>query len=311
MISELLKKGLEAIENKPKAVKKEIIPPSIDPEKCTDCGLCHNICFVIEKRGDKPAVTNPEYCIGCGHCGAFCPSKAITNSASEPKRLTAKDKKTLPSSESLQFLLRSRRSIRIYKKKPINRADMARILEAGRYTATGSNSQNVRYIIYSDREKISRLQKEMAPVLFRLFRLSQIVTGMPLAKRYIGKDYVKKVREFYKPALSVFEEKVRQGRERIFYNAPALIIVYAEKFDEAAGFGCAAALYNCSLMAHLLGVGCCFNGFVQLAANHNKKIRKVLGIPRHMQCYGAMTLGYQKMKFKRLVKRNPPNVTWI
>ncbi len=279
-------------------------------DKCTECGICVEVCAasVIEEIDGRPQVLRPEVCLQCGHCSAVCPTEAIIQTNKDTKEY---NKDLLPHTGSLQHLFRSRRSVRHYKNKSISDKDLNKILEAGRYTATGSNSQNVHYIVYTDREKIAELQEKMAPALFKLFRLSQIVTSMPLAKRYIGRDYVKKVKEFYKPALSIFEDKVIQGQDRIFYNAPALIIVYAEKYDEAAGFGCSAALYNCSLMAHLLGIGCCFNGFVQLAANHNSKIKKKLGIPGHMQCHGAMTLGYQNMKFKRLVKRNPPNITWM
>lgn len=259
-------------------------------------------------RNGMPVVARPDYCLHCGHCSSVCPKDAIRQTAADSEPFQPK---LLPTQDSLTHLFRSRRSVRYYKDKPLAKEHLDKILQAGRYTATGSNAQNVRYIVHSDREKISELQKKIAPVLFRLFRLSDRVTSLPLAKRYIGAEYVKKVKEFYMPSMKVFTEKVREGKDRIFYDAPALIIVYAEKFDEAAGFGCAAALYNCSLMAHLLGIGCCFNGFVQLAVNHNSKFKKHLGIPRHMMCYGAMTLGYQDVKFRRLVKRDLPNVRWM
>jgi len=113
----------------------------------------------------------------------------------------------------------------------------------------------------------------------------------------------------YLPAVQ--EQEQDRGEERIFWNAPALIAVYAEKLDDTAGFSCSAALYNCSLMAHTIGIGCCFNGFLQTVINNKPAIKKMLGIPKYMKCYGVMTLGYQDIEFKKLVKRNEVDVNWM
>jgi nitroreductase len=96
----------------------------------------------------------------------------------------------------------------------------------------------------------------------------------------------------------------------LFYNAPAIIIVYGDKWDDSTGFACSAALYNCSLMAHTLGIGCCFMGFLGIAVKNSASIRKWLGIPSTQKFYGAMTLGYPEVKYNRLVKRNPATVSW-
>ena len=174
MISELLSKGLKAIEKEPVSPIKETIPLCVDREKCKRCGLCCSICFVWEMRDGQPSVAKPEFCINCGHCGAFCPSQAIMNSAAEPKRLTARDKKLLPSSESLQFLLRSRRSVRVYKDKPISRPDLEKILEAGRYTPTGTNNQAIQYIVIDSPDKINELRQMVLPSVKRLFKMARL-----------------------------------------------------------------------------------------------------------------------------------------
>jgi nitroreductase len=87
-------------------------------------------------------------------------------------------------------------------------------------------------------------------------------------------------------------------------------VVHAESWDTCSAFNCAVALYNCSLMAHTLGVGCCFNGFLESAVNNDRKIKKLLGIPRDHRCFGAMTLGYQTVRYQRLVERDPAKATW-
>ena len=49
-----------------------------DPDKCTGCGQCVDICPVnaIEMVEDLPIVDR-EWCIGCGVCAVPCPSSAI------------------------------------------------------------------------------------------------------------------------------------------------------------------------------------------------------------------------------------------
>ncbi len=63
-------------------------------------------------------------------------------------------------------------------------------------------------------------------------------------------------------------------------------------------------------MAQTLKLGCCFNGFLQVAVNKDPKIKKMLGIPSGHKCYGAMTLGYQRLKYKRFARRRPAQVVW-
>ena len=63
-------------------------------------------------------------------------------------------------------------------------------------------------------------------------------------------------------------------------------------------------------MAHTLGLGCCFNGFLVNAVNHDRKIKRWLAIPPDHECYSAMTLGYQDMTYRRLIRREVPRVNW-
>ena len=47
-----------------------------DPEKCTECGKCLEVCRFDAVTLDFEI--NPIRCEGCGSCAWFCPSKAIT-----------------------------------------------------------------------------------------------------------------------------------------------------------------------------------------------------------------------------------------
>ncbi len=53
---------------------------SIDPVKCTGCGLCAMFCIMkcIPQRDDGFYEVDPELCIGCRSCKVNCPYDAVT-----------------------------------------------------------------------------------------------------------------------------------------------------------------------------------------------------------------------------------------
>ncbi len=284
--------------------------PKIVRKKCTGCGLCTEICLVYEKHNTQISIAKPEICIRCGHCGSFCPSNAIKAPGTESRRLTDVDQALIPSPESLQFLFRSRRSVRRYKRKAVSRKDINKILEAGRYTPTGLNSQGIRYIVITDPDRIARLRAMTLPAVMKLFGIAERLASLPFSSYLLGEEFKKDLESTYSPGLKLLNDRTMRGDDRLFYHAPAIMLVHGAKVDDMA-FSCPVALYNCSMMAHTLGIGCCLNGFLVLAANHNTRIKKWLGIPRAHKCYGAMTFGYQDVTYNALVKRNAVNVRWL
>ena len=55
--------------------------PEINPDKCTYCGICAEVCeynaIAIIKRAEKFFISE-DLCHGCGACSHFCPENAIT-----------------------------------------------------------------------------------------------------------------------------------------------------------------------------------------------------------------------------------------
>jgi len=58
----------------------EPITSYIDPEICTGCGICIEVCpySAVEKDENKKSRVIEALCKGCGACGSTCPQKAIT-----------------------------------------------------------------------------------------------------------------------------------------------------------------------------------------------------------------------------------------
>ena len=62
------------------------MPPVIDFDKCTKCGICTDVCAEdvffrtngFEKvEGEDPEISHPEVCFHCYLCVKECPTEAI------------------------------------------------------------------------------------------------------------------------------------------------------------------------------------------------------------------------------------------
>ncbi|MCX5909366.1 MAG: nitroreductase family protein [Deltaproteobacteria bacterium] len=248
-------------------------------------------------------------CIECGHCEAVCPTGAVVCEAASLERAPGQGPGPAVSPETMELLLRERRSVRNYTPDPVPQGVLEKILEAGRYAPTGSNSQNVHYLVLTSPGPISQLGKMTLAFYEKMFsRVRGGVSGFIFAL-IAGRKTVEYLRSTL-PKVEYAYERMKKGKDILFYHAPVVMLAHAESWDSSSSFNCSVALYHCSLMAHTLGLGCCFNGFLVNAVNHDRIIKRWLGIPADHKCYSAMTLGYPKVKYLRLVHRDPLQVTW-
>lgn len=286
--------------------------PRVIEKKCTGCGLCTRVCMaeVLQIRGKKATVVNPRWCSRCGQCVAVCPADAVQDSLGTRRKNPVLDPAALPSAKSLERFFRSRRSVRVYRDRPVSRKDLERILEAGTCAPTAGNRQEVAYVVLTDPEEIRMLREMVFPFVRRMFAQFNNRALRPVLASVIGPESVASLKE-YLPLLDIYQERwAKRGEDRIFFHAPALVVVHGNRFDDTVGVSCSVVLYQASLMAHALNLGSCFNGFLQVAINNDRKVKQWLGIPWRNKCYGALTLGYPKVAYRRAVRREPPNVTW-
>jgi ferredoxin len=211
--------------------------PKILEKKCTGCGICQKECAadIIEMQNDKPFIARTMDCVECGHCIAVCPTGALQDPLAMRGDNRPYSFKDLPSSQSLQLLFRSRRSIRKYKDKPLPREVLEKILDAGRYAPTGGNRPDVHYIVLTSREEIDWLRGAVLESVLGMFRKLRKVAKP--ASLIMGKENLDTF-NYYIPILEDFQDRWnKMGDDRIFYHAPALIIVHGKKWDDIVAHG--------------------------------------------------------------------------
>lgn len=304
-----------------KQIKRDIMfgrdlpAPSVDRPVCTGCGDCARVCpnGVLEVRAGHAEVVDAWRCIACGHCVAVCPEEAVTHPEASPDGSPEYGPEPAVSSDDLQQLIRERRSVRVFRDAPVTREQLLAIVEAGRYAPTGSNRQDVKYIILPDKEKVAELRGRVEGFLEKVSGMVKNPLLAPVLRMKLGRRGLDVMR-YYAWGFSRYRAVPVEERRRSAYfptpYAPSVIIAYAQSFDAVTSTNCSAALYACALKAHSLGLGTCFVGFIPATVNMDKGAREWLGIPEDCRAYGALVVGHPAVTYRRLVERKEPGITW-
>lgn len=269
---------------------------TIDPKKCQRDGLCVAECpgLLIEIIGEEgfptPIAEAEALCINCGHCVSICPQGALSLKTMTPKDCLPVRKELDLSPEQCEHFLRSRRSIRSYKNKPVPRDLLTRVIEISRYAPTGSNTQPAHWLVIEDTKEVRRLAGLVTDWLRSLLKEKT--------------DY----------ALSMRMDRIvqawDQGIDRICRNAPHLIVAHGLSTLTASQSSCTIALTYLELVAKSFGLGTCWAGYFNTAANSYPPLLEALALPQDHLPYGAMMIGYPKYNYQRMPLRNKPKITW-
>jgi nitroreductase/NAD-dependent dihydropyrimidine dehydrogenase PreA subunit len=267
----------------------------IDQQSCKQDGICAAVCpiAIIDFRKDgypTPVDDAEERCIRCGHCVAACPTGSFSHREMPVEQCPSVRKDFQLSAEHCEHFLRSRRSIRVYKDKPVPRADLARLIEVARYAPSGHNSQCAEWLVLDNREELSKLSGIVADWM------RWMTSNMPELARTWHMD--KTLRRW------------EAGNDVILRDAPVVVVTHAEEHNRLAPSTCTIALTYLDLAATSMGLGCCWAGYFNAAATTFPPMKAALALPAGHQCFGSMMVGYSRFSYHRLPMRKPPSITW-
>lgn len=270
---------------------------NVDTKKCIGCGICVKDCFTndIEIVGGKARINNVK-CFKCGHCIAVCPKAAISTDEYNMEEVKNYNREEfLVDADNLLNFIKFRRTVRQFKDKEVEKDKISKIIEAGRFTQTGSNMQDVSYIVVE-----KGLQELKALTFESLKEIGENMLANLTPETMIYKRYA----EMW---IKMYEEHLENPNEndKLFFNAPAIIIVTAN-----SGVNGALASSNMELMTNALGLGTFFSGFFVRAAQENKKILDFIGVKEGKQVVTCMVIGYPNVKYSRTVPRKDADICW-
>ncbi|MCR5789277.1 MAG: nitroreductase [Lachnospiraceae bacterium] len=193
--------------------------------------------------------------------------------------------------EALEAIL-TRRSTRKYKEEIPEKDLVERIIEAGRYAPSGSNSQTTHFIVFTDKEILT----EMAELVKEEF-----------SKMEAGRDTYVSLRNSINAS--------RSGNYTFHYGAPVFIVAANKKGYGNAMADSACALENMMIAANALDLGSCWINQLHWL-DENERVRAFMGhygLKEDETITGGLIVGYPDtgLPDRKPLERKGNPVTWV
>ena len=269
---------------------------TIDETKCKQDGICAAECprRIITQENDasfpQVAEADEAYCMVCGHCVAVCPHGALSVTGVDIGDCPEIDKDLVLSWDQTEQFLRSRRSIRLFKDKAMDRETLEQLVETARYAPTASNAQNLHWTVIEGRDKLAALSQE---TINWMERVIEAQPDSPAA-------------EYFRPVVA----RWATGYDGILRTAQTLIVPSAPKESANGLVDLSIALTYLELAALPLGVGTCWAGLLRGAMLATPELVDSMGLPEGHTWFYPMMIGYPKFKYHRLPERKAPVIHW-
>ena len=303
---------------------------TVDPEKCTGCGLCiQNCLFRTWEMGENnvPRYKENWACFSCYNCMVACPTGAISIVEpyyvgsgfwkSQPHKLPPvyplepRDANGNPDQwNEVEKVIFTRRTVRNFSDKPVPEPLIRRVLEAGRAAPSGGNSQPWKFIVITDKALIEELNEASSTLISAAYqayadeeRVKEIAAAFPVNSPPGGWDP--------RIILGGMGTAVVGKVNKVLLGAPVVILVAAD--TRAIGgpqMQVGICGTNMNLVANSLGLKATWIGFVA-TCNARPDIMKKLGIEFPFVIITSMVLGYPKFKQEGVVPREYRPITWF
>ena len=183
-------------------------------------------------------------------------------------------------------LIKSRRSIRSYKAKPVPREIVNAIIEAGNEAPSAMNSQPWRFVVVEDSDAKKKL----------------LGAALPNAKKI-----TEPLKDVDPERYEMIKKRYKELPDPVYYSAPAIVFVIGN--GRYADHSCPLACENMMLTAHALGLGSCWVGFGAMVLD-DAEVRGLLELKEGDAIFGPILLGYPQSIPARPQKKEP-KVKWI
>jgi len=160
--------------------------------------------------------------------------------------------------ETIMDIIKKRKSIRVYKDKPLPKDVISSILEAAKYAPTARNMQELEYKVITNKALMKKLS---GGIMAAVQKEGMSLKGPPGAKP----DF--------------------------FHSAPLLIVITAPRENSWAATDAALAVQNIMLYCTSVNLGSCFIGMARFIEK-DKASLKALRIADNIGIVAAVICGY-------------------
>lgn len=285
----------------------------IDLTNCTNCGECLKDCVANLFYFDQDLLhivdSFEDYCIECGHCEAVCPVNVIRLRFHEEKEpeLSPVGENALSYDTFLSLALK-RRSIRRFKEKIVPKELIEKMIRIGKYSPTGSNSENIFYSIIQDKSIVGSISKHITGKMTRFAKSLEDPKGRSYLKKSMSEGEFNQAVENL-PRTKRILERIEQGIDFWCWNGD-LIIIHGDKTVGGILSNSALAAAHIMLAAETLGLGTCSLGYLTFFINQSQTLRELTKIPENHDVGYSLTMGYPNVKYKRIPARRSSKIQW-
>ena len=324
----------------------------LDGQRCNACGRCVETCpmQLLELDGDKVR-SNRRYaefrCITCQNCVAACSKDAITIEGDyRVGRGFWKNDHVWPSTKTppvppegargpgyeqyrdqlteTERLMLTRRSIRLYKDKPVEDDKLRRMIEAGRFAPSAGNNQPWKFVVVRNAQVIDdindRCKRSLRKGSYLLMPHAYLDKKCPGPQRASYTWWQKLVI----PLLSYFrtgdvEPRARGGINtatsdpayHVFFNAPVLVLLLADRRGiGSVELDTGICGQNMVIAAHAMGLGTCWVSLIR-GLNFYPDFLRQIGVEEPFEVITSIAVGYPAGRIDSIVQREPARVHWV
>jgi nitroreductase len=177
----------------------------------------------------------------------------------------------------IRSVIRSRRSCRDFSNEPLSKERITELINESVWVPTGSNNQPWRFVVIADKNKMKKYSDAAKAGWLRNLDKS--------------------------PHMLQYEEYLRNPDYNVFYNAPAIVVVYGNSQSYWHVYDCTMVAYNIHLLAEDSGLGCCWIGFAHNVFS-DPQTKKELGVPDQYELVAPLILGNPAKKTHDLLNPN-------
>ena len=243
---------------------------------------------------------------------AICPTKSI----SVADLSYSQDFYDLPDRQDqpdyFMNLISTRRAIRNFKDETVKKEILDTIVKAISFAPPGFPPLKYDIVVVQD----TRVIRSALPFMIQLYDFLVNAMRNPITRYFIKKEVGKRrfrtMKEHLIPLLKMRLPNLKNGTEdTITRNAPAMFLFLADKTGEDISEDIHIAATFGILSAHALGLGASIMDIIPPAINKKKELRKMFGLADNQEVIASIIIGYPKYNFRRGIKRQIRNVSWI
>jgi ferredoxin len=297
------------------SIYKEAGTVEVDHSTCTRCGECTRICptevLRLEQGSLQVHAESTFGCIACGHCMMVCPTGSVHVTG---RNISPADLSPLAPPEeradwkALTALMQARRSVRRFTEEEPSLELLQRIVAVAASGPMGIPPWDVGCVIIRGRNRVRTVADDIITGyegFLKLFKPWLLTLMRPFMKR----SAYEQMTSFIVPLAKSYVEGRHQGRDLLFYDAPAVLLFHHSPYVDAseAMIACTYAM----LAAESLGLGTTMIGAAAPILVRNRKQCRRLGIPDGNKPAIALIIGYPAVRFRRGVTRRFASVSSI